>query len=287
MRLLRPLEIGLMFWVPGTWQDDDAGPFSELHSFGLRAGQLGIPGELLLPRDRQAWQQAIIAQDLALTTAVCSYSGESYADIPTVELTVGLVPARTRQQRMDRTKAVADFAATLDIPAVACHIGFIPHDRNLGLYEEVVGVARDLCDYCARHRQNFALETGQEPVGVLRHFIEDVDRENLKINFDPANLILYGTGDPLQALDALSSYVISVHCKDGVLPDSDTPGALGVERRLGDGSVDLPRFIRQLAESGYQGILSIEREEPVAAKRKEEIHHAIRFLRAMTEGKPE
>ena len=282
MRLLKPLEIGLMFWVPSTWQQDQAGPLSELQSFGLRAGQLGIPGELSLPREVQAWQQAIIAQDVAIATAVCSYSGESYADIPTVEKTVGLVPAETRRQRIDRTKAVSDFAATLDIPAVACHIGFIPHDRNLALYAEVVDVARDLCDHCAQNRQAFALETGQEPMKVLLQFIEDVDRANLKINFDPANLILYGTGDPLQAFDVLAPYVISVHCKDGNLPSSAEPGALGRERCLGDGSVDFPQFIGKLLESGYQGILSIEREESDLAKRAADIQHGIRFLRTIT-----
>ncbi len=274
MRPLEPLELGLMVWAGESAE----ATLDEVRSFGLKAGQLGLRGSLALTGQVAPWRDALSAGDIVMVTAVCSYTGESYADIPTVRETVGLVPARTRQERVARTKEVADFAAGLDISSVACHIGFIPHDRSDALYWEMVGVAREICDHCAGHGQSFALETGQEPAEVLRQFLEDAGRANLKINFDPANLVLYGTGDPFEALDVLSSRVISVHCKDGGPPPSNLPDGLGSECRLGEGSVDMRRFIEKLKSVGYTGILSIEREESDRLRRAGDIRHAVRLL---------
>ncbi len=137
--------------------------------------------------------------------------------------TVGLVPPTTREERVARTKAVSDVAAKLGIDSIACHIGFVPEDAGEQLYMDIRDVAREICDYCENNGQSFTLETGQEPAQVLLRFIEDVERPNLKINFDPANMILYGTGDPIEALDVLGKHVVSVHCKDGDWPPVDQP----------------------------------------------------------------
>ena len=215
-------------------------------------------------------------------TAVCSYVGEDYSDIPTVVRTVGLVPPGTRPERVARTKEVSDVAKTLNIDSVACHIGFVPEDAKAPLYAEIRDVTRDICDYCAHNGQRFTLETGQEPAKVLLRFIEDVGRDNLKINFDPANMILYGTGDPIEALGVLAPHVISVHCKDGDWPDREHPEALGQERPLGAGAVGVDRFVHRLKELGYRGMLSIEREEPNEGQREKDIREAVRLLRWLT-----
>ena len=101
-------------------------------------------------------------------------------------------------------------------------------------------MVRRICNHAATHNQTFALETGQEPAPVLLAFLNDVAKPNLGINFDPANMILYGTGDPIEALGILASRVISVHCKDGDWPEPGIAGALGKERPLGAGSVGIP-----------------------------------------------
>lgn len=275
---LEDLEIGLMFWAKA----DARKTLEEVKRFGLRCGQLGFPGDLPLDGAAESWDEALTAEHFIAVTAVCSYVGEDYSDIPTVASTVGLVPAATRTDRILRTKAVSDVAAKLAIDSIACHIGFVPEDFSEPLYLEIRDVVRDLCDHCAANGQSFTLETGQEPAKVLLRFIEDVDRSNLKINFDPANMILYGTGDPIEALDVLGKYVISVHCKDGDWPPRDQPEALGQERALGEGSVDIPRFISRLKEIGYRGILSIEREEADATRRASDIRKAIALLRRLT-----
>ena len=275
---LEDLEIGVMFWAG----PDARQTIQKVKEFGVRAGQLGFPGELPLDGAAERWDAALTAEQFTPVTAVCSYTGEDYADIPTVQRTVGLVPAPTRADRVARTKAVSDVARKLGIDSVACHIGFVPEDRDNPLYAQIRDVARDICDHCGTNGQFFTLETGQEPAKVLLRFIEDVDRPNLRINFDPANMILYGTGDPVEALDVLAARVVSVHCKDGDWPPVDKPEALGTERALGDGSVGIPRFITKLKEVGYRGILSVEREEQDQERRAADIRKAIALLRSLT-----
>ncbi len=275
---LEDLEIGLLFWA----EEDARKTLEHVKSFGVRAGQMGFPGELPLEGAAERWDAALTAEHFTVVSAVCSYVGEKYDDVPTVLDTVGLVPAGTRAERIARTKAVSDVARALGLDRVACHIGFVPEDPENPLYHEIVDVTRDICDYCKENGQEFALETGQEPAKVLMRFIEDVKRPNLKINFDPANMILYGTGDPIEALDVLSSYVTSVHCKDGDWPERDKPTALGVERALGEGSVNIERFIQKLKETGYRGVLTIEREEQDAAKREADIKKAVKLLQKIT-----
>jgi sugar phosphate isomerase/epimerase len=275
---LEDMEIGLMFWAG----EDARKTLKEVKQFGVRAGQLGIPGELSLDGAGEKWDTALTEEHFTAVTAVCSYVGEDYKDIPTVQQTVGLVPENTRAERIARTKAVSDLAGKLGVDSVACHIGFISHDFGSKSYASIRDVARDVCDHCGKNGQSFTLETGQEPAKVLLQFIEDVKRPNLKINFDPANMILYGTGDPIEALGVLGKHVISVHCKDGDWPPVNRPEALGVEKALGEGSVNFPAFLSKLKEIGYRGLLTIEREEQDQAKRAADIRKAITLLKRLT-----
>ncbi|MGH9639975.1 MAG: sugar phosphate isomerase/epimerase family protein [Bryobacteraceae bacterium] len=275
---LEDLEIGLLVWAA----EDPRETLEQMKRFRLRAGQLGVGGELRLEGAAEKWDRALTDAQCVMITAVCAYEGESYTDVSTVQRTVGLVPQSTRKERIARTKSAADFAADLAIDSVACHIGFVPHDRTSAAYSGVRDVAREICDYCGERGESFALETGQEPAKIMLQFIEDVDRPNLKINFDPANMILYGTGDPIEALDVLAAHVISVHCKDGDWPPRDQPETLGTERPLGEGSVDVGKFIAKLKEIGYKNALCIEREgEPDPRKREEDIRRAIVLLRPL------
>jgi L-ribulose-5-phosphate 3-epimerase len=275
---LEDLEIGLVF---GAGSDARA-TLEHAKSFGVRAGQIVFRGGDSLQRAGEVWDEALRAARFTPVTLVCSYVGEDYANIPTVQRTVGLVPESTRTARVARTKAIADVGKHLGVDSVACHIGFVPEDAHEPLYKAIRDVARDICSHCEKNGQNFTLETGQEPAHVLLQFIEDVARPNLKINFDPANMILYGTGDPIEALGVLAKHVVSVHCKDGDWPPRDQPEALGVERPLGEGSVGMDAFIHKLKEVGYRGVLSIEREEPNQAQRDADIRKAVKLLRSLT-----
>ena len=278
MQLLRDMEIGVMFWAGR----DPGETLRELKSLDVRCGQMGIPGDMPLDGAAAAWKRALEDQRFTVVTVFAAYSGESYADIPTVERTVGFVPPATRDARELRTLAVSDFAAELGVPGIATHIGFVPQDRLSGDYLAVREVVRHVCDHAASHGQTFALETGQESADALLDFLLLTNRDNLGINFDPANMILYGTGDPIAALHTLAQHVLSVHCKDGDWPPKNSPGALGEEKPLGQGSVGMERFVAKLKEIRYKGPLTIERESSDPAERLRDILMAAGFLRRLT-----
>ncbi len=175
-------------------------------------------------------------------------------------------------------KEIADFARLLEVDVVGLHLGFVPHEPADPLYGEVLAVTRDLCDHCRKNRQNLHLETGQETADCLLRFIHDVERDNLFINFDPANMIMYGSGEPIAALGKLARYVRSVHCKDARW--AAHPGQeWGSEVPLGQGDVGMEKYLRTLDAIGYHGPLTIEREIPHEADRqKAEIGQAIALL---------
>jgi sugar phosphate isomerase/epimerase len=275
MQHLTPLEPGVVFWAG---RDN----LAEIRSLGVRCGQLVTPGGL--PLDSKA-AEAWMADDFTIVTVFAAYEGEDYADIPTVQRTVGFIPAATRQARERRTYEVSDFAKTLGVPSIACHIGCVPEDTNHPDYVGVRDLVRRICDYAARYGQTFALETGQEPAPILLSFIQDVDRPNLRINFDPANMILYGSGDPIEALRAVGRLVVSVHAKDGDWPPPHIPGALGTERPLGKGAVGMERFVNALREIGYTGSLNVEREIEDQQQRLSDIRAGLDLLRPLTSAK--
>lgn len=278
MQAVKPMEIGVMFWAG----NDPAETLAELTAMGVHCGQMGIAGDYALAGAAAKWKAALDAAGFAVVTAFAAYRGESYADIPTVQQTVGFIPPATRAEREARTLEVSDFAAAVGIPGIATHIGFVPEDHSHPDYIAVRGMVRRVCDYAAKHHQSFALETGQEPAATLLEFFKDVARPNLRINFDPANMILYGTGDPIEALAVLGPHVVTVHCKDGDWPPKDVPGALGAERPLGQGSVGMERFIARLREVGYAGPLTIEREAHDPVQRMVDIRMAVSLLRGLT-----
>jgi len=277
MQVLRDREIGVMFWAGR----EPAETVRELKALGARCGQIGVAGDAPLAGTAAKWKAALAAEDFPVVTAFCAYNGESYADIPTVQRTVGFIPRETRAEREQRTYEVSDFAREVGIPSIATHIGFVPEDDTDPDYMAVRGMVRRVCDHAAKNHQTFALETGQESADTLLRFLIDVNRPNLGINFDPANMILYGTGDPVEALGTLAQHVLSVHCKDGDWPPKGVPGALGEEKPLGQGAVGMPRFIQKLKAVGFKGPLNIEREVPDAAQRLSDIAMAVKLLESL------
>ena len=151
----------------------------------------------------------------------------------------------------------------------------MPHDAADPLYGDVVAVTRELCDHCRGNGQNLHLETGQETADALLQFLGRVGRDNLFVNFDPANMILYGSGEPIDALRKVGRYVRSVHCKDAKW--AARPGQeWGAEVPLGEGDVGFENFLRTLKDLGYNGPLTIEREipqEPAPAKGRNRPRH--------------
>ena len=172
--------------------------------------------------------------------------------------TIGVVPRATRAARVDALKQTSDFAKLLGIPCVQTHCGFIPENPGDPLYEEAVLAIRELAQYCAGNGQSFLMETGQETPTTLLRAIKDVDKPNLGVGLDTANLILYGKANPVDAVDIIGPYVRSVHAKDGKWPTD--PSKLGEEVVIGKGLVDFEKVFAKLHKLGYAGAITIERE---------------------------
>jgi sugar phosphate isomerase/epimerase len=272
-------------WPLGVFASIDAGLGVKLevaHELGVPTIQLHAPEKATrTPESAKRFLDRLASMGIRLTAVFGGFDGESYADIPTVTRTVGLVPPATRAARTREMKEIADFARLLNVDVVALHLGFVPHDSADPLYREVLAVTRDLCDHCRTQGQALHLETGQEPADALLRFISDVERANLFINFDPANMILYGSGEPIEALEKVGRYVRSVHCKDAKW--AANPGKeWGAEVALGDGDVGMERYLRTLDKLGYHGPLTIEREIPQDPQRqKVEIGRALALLREL------
>ena len=189
--------------------------------------------------------------------------------------TIGLVPPATRAARLVELKKGADFAKMIGAPSISTHVGFIPEDLNDPNYPPRVEGLRDLANHCKNNGIGFWFETGQEtPTTLLRTF-EDIGTDNLGVNLDPANLILYGRGNPVDALDVFGKYVRGMHAKDGTYP---TDGRnLGHETPLGQGKVDFPKLMGRLKELGFKGPVTIEREIS-GAQQEADIRQAIAIL---------
>src|SRR6266478_6541706 len=173
-------------------------------------------------------------------------------------LIIGVVPPETRAARIAHIKKASDFAKQCGIPAVQTHCGFIPENPNDPVYKETVTAMREVSAYCKRNGQNFRYETGQETPITLVRAIRDVGLDNQGVNFDLANLILYGKANPVDAIELLGPYVQGIHAKDGLWPTN--PKELGEEVPIGKGKVDFPRIIARLKELDYRGAVTIERE---------------------------
>ncbi len=269
-------------WPIGVFASIDAGlgvKLEVVRELGIPTVHLHAPHRSTrTPERAKAFVEQLRSMGVTITVVFGGFEGESYADIPTVSRTVGLVPPETRAERTQELKEISDFARLLGVDAVGLHVGFVPHDRSDPLHQQVVAVTREICDHCRGNGQRLHLETGQESADTLLEFIGEVERDNLFINFDPANMILYGSGEPIAALRKVGKYVRSVHCKDGKW--AAQPGKeWGREVPFGQGDVGAENFLRTLKELGYTGALTIEREIPdEPARQKDEIGQAVRLL---------
>jgi L-ribulose-5-phosphate 3-epimerase len=248
----KPLRLGLIIDIG---QDPDAA-LKKVRELGLPTSQIFVSEfEMdLVGRLRQALDK----HQIEATALVVGGPGKEVWDFYQGPLTIGLVPRATRAARMAHLKEASDFAKRCGIPAVQTHCGFIPENPNDPVYQEAVAALKELATYCKRNGQNFRYETGQETPITLVRAIEDVGMDNQGVNFDLANLILYGKANPVDAIELIGPYIQGIHAKDGLWPTD--PKELGKEVPIGKGRVDFPRIIERLKQLNYRGAITIERE---------------------------
>lgn len=183
--------------------------------------------------------------------------GEDYSTLETIKATGGVRSDETWPQSLDRALRTADLAAASGIALVTFHAGFIPHDAGAER-EKILKRLRTLADHFAQRGIQLALETGQETAETLANALAELDRPSVGVNFDPANMILYGMGDPVEAVQRLLPRVVQVHIKDAV--PTAVRGEWGDEVPVGQGAVAWGRFLKVIASSPTPLDLVIERE---------------------------
>jgi L-ribulose-5-phosphate 3-epimerase len=213
--------------------------------------------------------------NLTITSVWAGWPGRVVWDFLEGPATIGLVPAATRRERCDIVKRASDFAAELGVDGVTTHAGFVPESPSDPLYAGLIGDLKDVAAHCKSQGQFFCFETGQETPITLLRLIEDIRLDNLGVNFDPANLILYGKANPIDALGILGRFVKGVHMKDGRYPTNGRE--LGTETILGQGQVNIPTFLSSLVAVGYKGALTIE-NETTGTQQIEEVRSAKSYL---------
>jgi L-ribulose-5-phosphate 3-epimerase len=266
-----PLRLGMVVWIrPGQ---SVAEAIQGVRALGLSTCQVGF--EELTP-DVAAPLKEALAQHGVEATAFSEHGpGTRIFDFYHGPGTIGIVPPETRKARVRNLKLAADIALACGIPAIHTHCGFIPEDPNDPLYAGTVGAMKEITSYCKEQGRSFLCETGEETPVTLRRMIEDVGLDNLFVNLDLANLILYGKGNPVDAMDVLGPLVRGLHAKDGVFP-TDTKN-LGKEVVMGTGRVDFPTVFQRLKRMNYKGPVTIE-HETAGPEHQQEILRSKIFL---------
>lgn len=233
--------------------------FKKIKSYGFDTCQLSGWNEALFTDEyAELVKSAAKEYSIEITAFWCGWPGPQVWDFYEGPLTLGLVPQTFRHERLCMLMKGSDFAKKIGITDIATHVGYIPENPTDPEYAGLVSALKYLVAYFRKNGQYFLFETGQETPVTLKRIIEDIGLDNIGINFDPANFLAYGKANPVDAAGILGKLIRGVHAKDAEYP---TDGKnLGVEKPLGQGSVNFPAFISKLKETGYEGAITIERE---------------------------
>ncbi len=217
----------------------------------------------------------IQVQDWIITSTMIDFPQEDYSTLDSIKVTGGVVPDAQWQQNHNLFMGATIATAKLGVKYLSMHAGFID-ESNKAYVEKIYSRIRDLANIAADNGVILLLETGQESAKDLRHFLETLDHASVGVNFDPANMILYDKGDPIEAVRVLSPWIRHLHVKDAVR--TKQPGTWGAEVPWGDGQVGIKRFLDVLDEVGFDGAMAIERE--AGDNRLGDIKLAIKRLKA-------
>ncbi|GIW79493.1 MAG: hexulose-6-phosphate isomerase [Gemmatales bacterium] len=207
--------------------------------------------------------------------AMLGFPGEDYTTPQTIKEIGGFGNPATRGERLERLQWALDRTVAFGLSDLMLHAGFIPEPDDPDRKPFLDTLAK-VSDLAKAKNVTIAFETGQETADLLRLTLDELRCPNLKVNFDPANMILYDKGDPLRAVEILAPDIRSVHVKDAI--KTKVPGTWGEEVPLGQGEVNIKKFIQTLKKVGYRGPLCIEREVGNQEERMRDVAHGIRYL---------
>ena len=223
-----------------------------------------------------AMPEAARASGLVLTGAMLGFPGEDYTTPQAIQATGGFGDPATRPERLERLAWALDRTVALGLADLTLHAGFLPEAGDPARKSMLDTLAK-AGQMAAEKGVTLAFETGQETALLLRLTLDELKSPSIKVNFDPANMLLYDMGDPIHAIEILGPDIRSVHVKDARRPT--IPGQWGAEVPLGEGEVDIHRFIKTLKAIGYAGPLVVEREVGDQAGRLKDVKHGLDLLR--------
>lgn len=225
---------------------------------GINKVQLALDPLRAQPR---VWGDAgkILADGgISIVSGMFGCVGEDYLTLDSIRRTGGVLPDATWAATWGNIRKIIPIAASLKLNLVTFHAGFIPKDRSDPLYSKIRARLIGIADAFGEFGIELGFETGQEEAAALNHFLQTLGRPNVGVNFDPANMLLYGSGDPVGALRTLAPHVKQIHIKDA--RRAPLTGAWGTETVVGEGEVDWQKFFEALREIKFGGHLVIERE---------------------------
>jgi L-ribulose-5-phosphate 3-epimerase len=277
--MIRPMEIGV--FVHSTGIEDPFESIKTIGEWGFRCTHLGVVAPDFHTAENVDKIKAAVAEyGVEPVGWFVGFPGESYASMADVGRTVGFAFPEKLAERMEIMRMSIDFACKCKVPGVLVHMGFLPDDENSPIYAQMMGAMEECADLCLKNKMYLGLETGQEQADHLAHFLTKLGRWNVFVNFDPANLILYGKDKPVDAFRRIGNHVISCHAKDGVWPTQE--GQLGNEVPVGQGQVIFPDFVQALKDMRFKGPIVIERE--AGDTRKQDIFAARELLEKLIYG---
>ena len=244
-----------------SWSLQPANPqelVAKLNAIGITRVQLALDPLRETPAVWGDIAKLFAQAGITIVSGMFGCVGEDYSTLDSIRETGGIVPDATWKENLQNIQATADIAADLGLKLVTFHAGFVPHDSTDVGYAKMLQRLAAVAEIFAVKKMDVALETGQETAHDLAALLNALQRPNVGVNFDPANMLLYGKGDPIQAVRLLGPWIRQVHIKDAT--QTKVPGTWGAEVPVGTGEVNWPAFFAALAEINYAGDLVIERE---------------------------
>jgi len=260
-----------------SWSLQPASPkdlVAKIQATGLSRVQLALDS---LRDSPELWEGApkLLGQNsIQIISGMFGCAGEDYSTLESIRRTGGIAPDATWEQNWKCIQATAALSELLGLKLVTFHAGFLPHDPADRNFAKMITRLGEVADIFERGKIMVGLETGQETASSLAAVLTALNRRNVCVNFDPANMILYDKGDPVEAVQVLGKWIRQVHLKDATR--TKVPGQWGTEVPVGTGEVAWPKFFAALEKLAFSGPLVIERE--AGKQRVEDIRRAKRFV---------
>lgn len=253
---------------------------AKLESAGIRRVQLALDPLRDSPKVWGKTTALFRQKGITIVSGMFGCVGEDYSTLETIRLTGGIAPDATWEQNWDNMRTGAALAHELGLKLVTFHAGFLPHKETDPNFAKMLWRLAETADVYKAARIELGLETGQETAPVLVQLLRKLKRPNVGVNFDPANMILYDKGNPIEALRVLGPWIRQVHIKDA--RRTKVPGTWGEEVAAGTGEVNWPAFFAALRELKYKGDFVVERE--AGTQRVADVRAAKEMVAKLGEG---